>query len=120
MNEDFIRNFWLSQEKPKSLPDGWTWIKDMENILTLLEAYEVLYPDKDKSYLPHYICAPIKMKDSILYWYEYCIIEENFILIWRPSICDPEVTESNILFGGIFEETFDEQEDEDEEDEEDF
>lgn len=77
----------------------------MEDILTLLDAYALLYPDKVYPYLPHYICAPIKMKDSILYWYEYCITED-FIFIWRPSICDPEVEESNILFGGIFEDGF--------------
>lgn len=114
MDEDLIRNFWISPEQPENLPDGWTWAKDMECIVTLLGTYQLLYPNKVYPDLPHYICAPIKMKKSIFYWYDFCIIED-FVFIWRPSICDPEVKEE-IFYNGIFDEWEDENEDEEEED----
>lgn len=133
MDEKVIRNFWISLEKPESLPEGWTWVQDIEDMAILLDAYELIHPNEPPSYLPHYVCAPIKLKSDTLFWYETYVTEE-FVYIWRPSICDPEVTESDVSFGCIIEQTpdgyewtqlfedewEDDYEEEDPEDEQDF
>ena len=45
MDEESILNFWISQEKPKDLPEGWIWTDDMLNISVIFDAYKILHPD---------------------------------------------------------------------------
>jgi len=90
MDEESIRNFWISQEKPKNLPKNWTWVNDMINVSELFSAYKILHPDKEPAIqLLHYICAPWKMKEEVEFWFSN-YITENFIYIWRPMFCDPD------------------------------
>lgn len=88
MDEESILNFWISQEKPKDLPEGWLWTDDMLNISVIFDAYRILHPDNSSLQCIHYICAPWKMKEEIEFWFPN-YIAKNFFFIWRPIFCDP-------------------------------
>ena len=115
MDEESILNFWISQEKPKDLPEGWIWTDDMLNISVLFDAYKILHPDGSSFHCVHYICAPWKMKEEIEFWFPN-YITKDFIYIWRPIFCDPDY-EPNIEIDFFLDDYYGEDEDYEEEEE---
>lgn len=90
MDEEFIPNFWVSSEKPKNLSDKWFWVEDVEDIVTLVDAYYILFPESNVLHESEcYISLPIYEFNFYDWWLPYIAEKGNFILIWRPSICDP-------------------------------